>query len=82
MMYLKFEFGRCLQDACIDIRFNRISRNVAIEMVDKYDGEYPKEQIEVFLDYYKMSRGEFDAVLDTHANKKKDGIWKPLFEVR
>lgn len=85
MMYLKFGFGRCLQDACIDIRFGRLSRNEAVDMVRKYDGEYPKEYISTYLDYYGMTREEFDAVLDRHANKelfeKKDGFWKPKFNI-
>ncbi len=85
MMYLKFGFGRCLQDACIDIRGGRITREEAIELVKKYDGEYIGADIPVFLDYYKMTREEFDAVLDRHANKdlftKKNGIWTPKFVI-
>ena len=85
MMYLKFGFGRCLQDACIDIRFNRMSRDEAIEKVKQYDGEYPERHLEDFLEYYGMTKYEFDEVIDRHTNKelfkKVDGIWKPRFEV-
>lgn len=85
MMYLKFGFGRCLQDACIDIRGGRITREEAVELARKYDGEYIGEDIPVFLDYYQMTREEFDNVLDRHANKdlfeKKNGIWTPKFTV-
>lgn len=85
MMYLKFGFGRCLQDACIDIRFGRLSREEAIDMVNKYDGEFPQKNIQTFLDYYEMNREEFDAVLDRHANKnlfeKINVIWKPKFRI-
>ncbi len=85
MMYLKFGFGRGLQDACIDIRAGRLTREKAVEIVRKYDGEYPEKNIPVFCDYYQMTRKEFDAVLDRHANKdlfeKKDGIWKPKFVI-
>lgn len=83
MMYLKFGFGRCLQDACIDIRGGRITRDQAVDLVKKYDGEYIGDDIPVYLDYYKMTRDEFDAVLDRHVNRelfeKKDGIWTPKF---
>ncbi|MBE5959660.1 MAG: N-acetyl sugar amidotransferase [Lachnospiraceae bacterium] len=86
MMYLKFGFGRCLQDACIDIRKGRLTRDDALDMVAKYDGEYPEKNIPVFLDYYGMTKEEFDAVLDRHANKdlfeKRDGIWKPKFTIQ
>lgn len=85
MMYLKFGFGRCLQDACIDIRAGRLTRDQAIEMVNKYDGEYPKDKISLYCDYYQMSKEEFEAVLDKHANKelfeKENGIWRPKFKI-
>lgn len=85
MMYLKFGFGRANQDACIDIRAGRLSREKAVEMVNQYDGEYPKKSIPLFLDYFKMSKEEFDAVLDRHANKdlfeKINGIWTPKFKI-
>lgn len=85
MMYLKFGFGRCLQDACIDIRGERITRAEAVELVKKYDGEYIESDMDLYLDYYKMTKDEFESVLDRHANKdlfvKKDGIWKPKFVI-
>lgn len=85
MMYLKFGFGRALQDACIDIRSGRLSRDEAIGMVNKYDGEYPEKSIPLFLDYYQMTREEFNDVLDRHANKelfrKENGIWRPVFRI-
>ena len=85
MMYLKFGFGRGLQDACIDIRGGRMSRAEAVELVRRYDGEYPEKSIPLFCDYYRMTREEFDAVLDRHANRalfeKRDGIWRPRFTI-
>lgn len=45
MMYLKFGFGRCLQDACIDIIKGRLAREEAVEIVAKYDREYPEKSI-------------------------------------
>lgn len=86
MMYLKFGFGRCLQDACIDIRGGRITREQAIELVKKYDGEYIADDIPLFLDYYKMSESEFLEVIDKHANKdlfeKRNGLWTPRFDIK
>lgn len=85
MMYLKFGFGRGLQDACIDIRAGRLTREKAVEIVNQYDGEYPEKNIQVFCDYYQMTKADFDAVLDKHANKelfeKIDGIWRPKFKI-
>lgn len=85
MMYLKFGFGRGLQDACIDIRNGRLTREEAVDIVKKYDGEYPQESIPLFLDYYELTKEQFDDVLDRHANKKlfkkENGIWKPQFSI-
>ena len=86
MMYLKFGFGHGLQDACIDIRNGRLTRKEAIKLVNKYDGEYPEENIPMYLEYYELTKEQFDSVLDKHANKKlfrkENGIWKPQFSIK
>ena len=84
-MYLKFGFGRANQDASIEIRRGAMDRDQAVNLVRLYDGQYPDEYIATYLDYYKMSESEFDAVLDRFANrnlfKKVDGRWQPNFRV-
>ena len=86
LMYLKFGFGRANQDACIEIRRGAMDRAQAVNLVRLYDGHYPEEFIDTYLSYYKISRIEFDMVLDQYANqdlfKKVDGRWQPLFTVR
>ncbi|MSR76822.1 MAG: N-acetyl sugar amidotransferase [Candidatus Omnitrophica bacterium] len=83
MMYLKFGFGRATQDAGIEIRRGAMTRDQAINLVRLYDGHYPEEFIETYLDYYQMTQNEFDAVLDQWANKnlfkKENGRWIPVF---
>ncbi len=85
MMYLKFGFGRGTQDAGIEIRRGSMTREQAVNLVRLYDGQYPEEFIELYLDYYQMSQKEFDDVLDFWVNKelfrKIDGRWEPLFTV-
>ncbi len=85
LMYLKFGFGRTTNVVGTDIRRGALSRKQAVELVKKYDGEYPEEYIDFYLDYYKMTREEFDAVIDKWANKelfvKENGRWVPTFEV-
>jgi N-acetyl sugar amidotransferase len=85
LMYLKFGFGRANQDACIEIRRGAMDRNQALNLVRLYDGHYPEEFIEAYLEYYEMTAEEFDAVLDKWANKdlfaKEDGRWRPCFTV-
>jgi N-acetyl sugar amidotransferase len=86
MMYLKFGFGRANQDASIEIRRGAMERAQAINLVKMYDGQYPQQYIDLYLDYYKMSMQEFNCVLDKWANKnlfvKTDGHWLPNFEVK
>jgi N-acetyl sugar amidotransferase len=83
LMYLKFGFGRANQDACIEVRRGAMDRQQAVNLARIYDGHYPEEFIEQYLDYYQMSRSGFDAVLDRYANRdlfeKIDGRWKAKF---
>jgi N-acetyl sugar amidotransferase len=85
LMYLKFGFGRANQDACIEVRRGAMDRDQAVNLVRLYDGHYPEEFIQLYLDYYQITKPEFDAVLDRYANKnlfeKADGHWQPLFIV-
>jgi N-acetyl sugar amidotransferase len=85
LMYLKFGFGRANQDASIEIRRGAMDRAQAVNLVRLYDGHYPEEFLDIYLNYYQISRSQFDAALDTWANRdlfaKVDGYWKPLFAV-
>ena len=85
MMYLKFGFGRATQDAGIEVRRGAMSRDQAVNLVRLYDGEYPSDYIDLYLEYYQMTKDEFDSVVDRYANKdlfeKVDGFWKPKFVV-
>ena len=86
LMYLKFGFGRANQDACIEVRRGAMDRQQAVNLVRLYDGHFPEEYLDTYLDYYQMTRAEFDAVLDKYANKelfeKRDGRWRPLFTIK
>jgi len=83
MMYLKFGFGRATQDAGIEIRRGSMTRDQALNLVKMYDNAYPNKLIGTYLDYFKMSKDDFDAVLDKYANKslfeKVNGLWQPKF---
>ena len=85
LMYLKFGFGRANQDASIEIRRGAMDRQQAVNLVNLYDGRYPEEFIDLYLDYYQISKTEFDGVLDRYANKnlfeKVGSRWKCKFTV-
>ncbi|MCG3770078.1 MAG: hypothetical protein JW384_01218 [Nitrosomonadaceae bacterium] len=86
LMYLKFGFGRANQDASVEVRRGAMDRQQAVNLVRLYDGQFPHEFLELYLDYYQITRDEFDAVLDRWVNRelfsKVNGIWKPLFTVQ
>lgn len=85
LMYLKFGFGRANQDASIEIRRGAMDRDQALKLVKLYDGQYPDEFIELYLEYYEMTQDEFNSVLDRWANtdlfEKIDGHWSPKFTI-
>jgi N-acetyl sugar amidotransferase len=86
MMYLKFGFGRANQDASIEIRRGAMSREQGKNLVKLYDGQFPNMFLDDYLNYYKMSKNQFENVLNKWANKKlfkksNDGLWRPRFEI-
>lgn len=84
MMYLKFGFGRCSQDVGIDIRRGAMTRKQGISLIKRFDREAPLQFIPLYLDYFRMSLDEFNAVIERHVNKKlfelRSGVWEPNFE--
>ena len=86
LMFLKFGFGRANQDACIEIRRGAMDRDQAINLVKLYDGKYPEEFIDQYLEYYKMDLSEFNYIVDKFANKdlfeKINGYWNPKFNIK
>lgn len=85
-MYLKFGFGRATQDASIEIRRGAMKRSQGIELAKLYDNQYPKEYLKDYLSYFKISKIQFDKILDRWANKKlfykKNNKWHPKFEIK
>ena len=70
LMYLKYGFGRANQDACIEVRRGAMDREQAVNLVKIYDGKFPNEYFELYLDYYKLSKEKFNNILKKWTNKK------------
>lgn len=68
LMYLKFGFGRANQDASIEIRRGAMLRDQALQLVRIYDGMYPEEYEDLYLDYFDMTSEEFHTVLNKWTN--------------
>lgn len=80
LMFLKFGFGRGTQEATSDIRVGAMTREEGVKMVKKYDTYDCSDYRDKLYDIYKMSKEEFETVLDKWANKaileKVGGRWQ------
>ncbi len=72
--FLKFAFSRATDLACMHIRRGRLSREDAIKLVKKHDGQFPWEYLgcplEDILKELDMTVEEFIVICDRFTNKK------------
>ena len=77
--YIKFGIGRATYDSSQEIRNNKISRLEGVELVKKYDSEFPKKYFLDFLKYIDISEKEFWTITDSfrspHLWNKKRNNW-------
>jgi N-acetyl sugar amidotransferase len=85
--YIKFGFGECTDHACYDIRDKKITREEAIELVKRYDGQCSIVYIKKFCDYIGITIEEFWRVVDSVRGpmweKDSEGKWRlkdPIWE--
>lgn len=74
-MFLKFGFCRATSDAAHEVREGIISREEAIKLIQKYDGEFPWEYFDYYLDYINITEDEFWEIAKKYVN---EDIWKPI----
>lgn len=84
--YLKFGFGFTTDEACYDIREDRLSREDAKWYVKEYDGKCGEQYVDLTCKYLSITREEFWEVVDRYVNrdlfeKNEKGQWIPKFEV-
>jgi len=79
----KFGLGRATYDTCQEIRNNKITRDEAVKLVNKFDGEFPKKYLNDFLEYIEISEEEFHKKIDElrspHLWEFKNSSWKLKF---
>lgn len=85
LMYIKFGFGRCWSDACIDIRRGAMDRKQAIALVKAYDGEFPQHLLAKYCDYFKMTEKQFWQAVDSFRSpdiwENINGKWQLKFKI-
>ncbi len=79
MQFIKFGFGRCVRDVCRHIQNGQINREEGLDLVRKYDSEFPKTSFKENIEYMGISEARFHEVIDLHRNPeiwdKVDGEW-------
>lgn len=80
LSYIKFGMGRASRDAQTDIRRHHITRDEAVALVKRYDGEFPKNHFQWFLQYADITEEFFWEVCDFYRGmsnvwKQEDGKW-------
>ncbi len=73
--YIKFGIGRATADCCRDIRDGFLTRDEAVKLVKKYDGEFPKKYFQEFLNYISISEKEYWKIIDKARPKH---LWKKI----
>ena len=85
-MLLKFGIGRATSDAAHEIREGLITRDEGVELVRKFDAEFPAKSREVFMKYCGYEESDFLASIDKWRNtdlweKDSAGNWVLKYQV-
>lgn len=76
----KFGLGRASYDAAQEIRNGKITREEGVNLVRKFDQEFPAKYFPDFLEYIGISEAEFHETVDRyrspHLWHKVDGQWQ------
>lgn len=62
--WIKFGLGRATYDASQEIRNRHLSRDEAIALVRRFDGEFPTRYFREVMDYIEMDPDHFLAIVD------------------
>lgn len=80
LAFIKFGIGRATSDAAHEVRDGHITRDEAVSLVKRYDGEFPSKYFKDFLEYLNISEKHFWKVVDSwrpgHIWKRVDKQWK------
>ncbi len=77
--YIKFGIGRATYDASQEIRNDHITREEAVALVKRFDGEFPERYFREVLDYIGMTQEHFYTLCDEfrspHLWEVQNGQW-------
>jgi len=79
-MFAKFGIGRATSDAAHQIRDGIISRDEGVDLVQKYDGEFPNLYLKDSLEYLDMDMDVLTNIIDKFRRlivwKKNNNTWE------
>lgn len=76
MTFIKFGMGRCSYEASQEVRNQHTTRDEAVALMRKYDGEFPKLYFQDFLEYMQINEETFWTTVDRYRSPhlwRKDG---------
>lgn len=83
--FIKFGLGRASYDAAQEIRNNKITREEGINLVKKFDHEFPNKYFVDFLDYVNCTEDDFYAIINSnrspHLWSNKKGTWNLKYKI-
>jgi N-acetyl sugar amidotransferase len=85
LKYLKFGYGRATDDASMEIRHGRMSREEGLQMVRRYDAREPSS-LEHYCEFLGISKAFFYGLVDPMRDPavwRRDaaGAWQPQYSV-
>lgn len=86
--FIKFGIGRATSDAAHEIRDGHITREEAVSLVHRYDGEFPAKHFKESLEYLDISEENFWDIIEKyrvaspHLWEKVDKKWKLKHQVQ
>ncbi|MDF1813660.1 MAG: N-acetyl sugar amidotransferase [Verrucomicrobiales bacterium] len=78
--FIKFGLGRCTSDASHEVRDGHITREEAIALIKRFDGEFPNKYFEEFLGYIDIDEEKFWNIINKFRTPevwtKESGEWR------
>ena len=71
--FIKFGIGRATSDASHEVRDGKITREEAVALVRKFDGEFPEKHFATFLEYCGIDEDAFRSLIDSW---RSEHIWE------
>lgn len=81
LKYLKFGYGRATDDASMEIRHGRMTREQGLEMVKRYDANEPST-LATYCEFLGITKEQFYALVDDQRDdqiweRDSQGVWQP-----